>query len=80
MSFKTFIDDLRKIEVPDDFEGGNDKQRVKLNGGLACQREVVAAAEREAGETGSEKEIHIIDGGESIPQTFLVADGGEAEA
>lgn len=67
MSLKAFIDDLRKLDVPEEFQDGNNNQRQKLNKLVAVADALKQAAERcAANNTDDTFEAYIEDGGESI--------------
>ena len=67
-----FLDDIRQIQKVDQFAGGNNKQRTKLNGLVDGLNEIVDAANRHAPQPDN-------GAGGALP-TFVayIADGGEA--
>lgn len=67
MNLDEFIDDLRKLKIPADFEGGNDKQRTKLNEIIDALDEILQAANRAAANAEDNTFIAWVeDGGESV--------------
>lgn len=70
-------DDLRQLDIPGDFEGGNNRQRQKLNAALKCLRDIKAAADRDAGAAAEQAAqqtitLKVFYNGGIVSRTFVV--------